>query len=95
MAALLEFVRAQLGQQADAAALVAAQVDHDAAALLGDALHGGLELGAAVAALRAEDVAGEALGVDPDQQVLAVADVAVDEGDVLDAVDSGAVAVRA
>ena len=32
-AALLELVRAQLGQQSDAAALVAAQVDDDAAAL--------------------------------------------------------------
>ena len=52
------------------------------------------ELGAAVAAQGVEDVAGQALGVDADQDVLAVADLAVDEGDVLDAVDGGAVAVR-
>ena len=93
-AALLELVRAQLGQQADAAALVAAQVDDDAPALGLDALQGGLQLGAAVAAQGVEDVAGQALGVDADQDVLAVADLAVDEGDVLDAVDGGAVAVR-
>ena len=60
----------------------------------GDALQGGLQLGAAVAAQRVEDVAGQALGVDADEDVLAVADVAVDERDVLDAVDGGAVAVR-
>ena len=41
-----------------------------------------------------EDVAGQALGVDPDEDVVAVAEVAVDERDVLDAVDGGAVAVR-
>ncbi len=93
-AALLEFVRSQLGQQADAAPLVAAEVDDDAAALLGDAPHGRLQLGSAVAAQRVEDVAGEALGVQPGEDVLALADVAVDEGDVFDAVDGGAVAVR-
>ncbi|GAA3112556.1 hypothetical protein GCM10020254_68450 [Streptomyces goshikiensis] len=50
--------------------------------------------GAAVAAQGVEDVAGQALGVHPDQDVLAVADLAVDEGDVLDPVDGGAVPVR-
>ncbi|GAA3308165.1 hypothetical protein GCM10020295_69330 [Streptomyces cinereospinus] len=50
--------------------------------------------GAAVAAQGAEDVAGEALGVDADQDVLAGAQFAVDERDVLDAVDGGTVAVR-
>ncbi|CAM5344126.1 hypothetical protein SVIOM74S_08567 [Streptomyces violarus] len=93
MALLLEFVGAQLGHQADAAALVSAQVDHDSPALGLDTGQRGVELGAAVAAGGAEDVAGEAFGVDADQDVVAVADVAVHEGDVLDAVDGGAVAV--
>src|SRR5690606_30133946 len=93
-AAFLEFVGAQFGHQADAAPLVAAQVDDDAPALGLDAGQGGVQLGSAVAALGAEDVSGEAFGVDADEDVLPVADVAVDQGDVLDAVDGGAVAVR-
>ncbi|ESQ02624.1 GTP cyclohydrolase/3,4-dihydroxy-2-butanone 4-phosphate synthase bi-functional protein [Streptomyces sp. PVA_94-07] len=92
-AQLLQFVGPELGEQADAAPLVAAEVDDDAPAVLDDAVHGLLELRAAVAALRVEDVAGQALGVEPHQDVLAVAEVAVDEGDVLDAVDRGAVTV--
>ena len=51
-AAVLQLVGLQLGDQADAAALVAAQVDHDAAALLDDPRQRLVELGAAVAALR-------------------------------------------
>ncbi len=79
---------------------MAAQVEHDAAAALGDLGHGGVELGAAVAALGAEDVAGQALGVDADKDVLPLfgvpfpgVNVAEDEGEVLGAVDVGAVAV--
>ena len=56
---------------ADAAALVAAEVDDDAAALRGDLPHRGVELRAAVAAARAEHVAGQALAVDPDEHRLA------------------------
>ena len=81
-------------QQADAAALVPAHVEHDAAAL---ARHRGqrrVQLGPAVAAQRAEDVAGQALGVHPDQHVLAVADVAEHERDVLAAVVGRGVADR-
>ena len=61
-ALVLQRVRGDLGQQADPAALVPAQVD-DGAALLGGELQGRVELRAAVAAGRAERVAREALGV--------------------------------
>ena len=91
---VLELVGLQLVQQADAPALVPADVEHDAAPLLGDGGQRGLQLGAAVAAQRPEDVAGEALGVHADQHVLAVADLAVDEGDVLALVVGAAVADR-
>ena len=43
-ALLLEAVGPDLVADADAAALVAAEVDDDAEALLGDQLHGGVEL---------------------------------------------------
>ena len=62
-AVVLEVVGLQLVGDADAAALVAAQVDDDAAARLGDRAQRVVELGAAVAAVRAEDVAREALAV--------------------------------
>ena len=92
---VLQLVRLQLVQQADPPTLVPAQVEHHAAALLGDPAQRGLQLGAAVAAQRAEHVAGQALGVHPDQHVLAVAEVAVDERDVLGSRrHSGAVPVR-
>src|SRR5690606_3627625 len=73
---VLQLVGLQLVHQADAAALVTAHVQHHAAALGVDHLQGGVELGAAVAAQRAEHVAGQALGVHAHQHVLAVADVA-------------------
>jgi hypothetical protein len=78
--------------QADAPALVPADVEHDAAALVGDGLERGVELRPAVAAARPEDVAGEALGVDPDQHVLAVAEVALHQRDVVGAVEHRLVA---
>ena len=89
---VLQLVRLQLVHQADAAALVPAHVEDDAAALGGDGGQRRVELRPAVAAQRAEDVAGEALGVHADQDVLAVADVAAHERDVLDAVEQAAVA---
>src|SRR5690606_39667291 len=61
---VLQRVRPQLGEEPDAASLVPAQVQDDAAPLLPDALHGGVQLGPAVAALGVQDVAGEAFGVD-------------------------------
>ena len=47
---VLQLVGPELVADADAAALVAAEVHHDAAACLGDALHRLVELHAAVAA---------------------------------------------
>ena len=80
--------------QADAAALVAAHVQHHAAALARDHRHRGVQLRAAVTAARAEHVAGQALGVHPHQDVVAVGvgpgDVAAHQRDVLDVlVDAG------
>ena len=50
-AAILQLVSAQLAEQPDAAALVTAQVQHDAPALGRDRCHGGIQLRAAVAAV--------------------------------------------
>ena len=55
----------------------------DAPAFLGDQLHGAVELHAAVAALRSEDVAGEALGVHPDEHVRLPRHLAEDQRHVL------------
>ena len=73
-----------------------ADVEHDAPALARRPRSSAAsQLRAAVAAQRAEDVAGEALGVHPDQHVLAVADVAADERDVLACRRADCVADRA
>src|SRR6185436_20677117 len=48
-----------------------------------DALERELELLAAVAAERMEDVAGQTFGVDPDEHVLLALDVALDERDMV------------
>jgi hypothetical protein len=55
-------------------------------ALLGDAFHGGVELGATLAAQGAEGIAGEALGVDADEGGVG-ADLAHGHGEVGFAVD--------
>ena len=70
-APVLELVGLQLRDQPDPASLVPAQVDHDAAALGDDALERLVELGAAVAALAAEHVTGQALRVHAGQHRLA------------------------
>ena len=81
-ALLLQLVGLQLVQQADAAALLRHVEEH--AALLGaDPRERELELLAAVAAQRVEDVAGEALGVDAHEHVLLALDLAADERDVV------------
>ena len=95
VALLLQLVGADLVAEADAAALVAAQVDEDAPALLLDEVERGLQLGAAVAAQGAEDVAGQALGVDPDEHVVGAGHVAHDERQVLLVVQHGLVDVGA
>ncbi len=98
-AGVLQLVGLQLVHQPDAAALVAAHVQHHAAALPSDHLQRGVELRAAVAAQRSEHVTGQALGVHADQHVVPVSvragDVAADQRDVLDVVVEGGVADRA
>ena len=89
-ALLLQPVGAHLVPEPDAAALVAPEVHDDALALGRDLAERGVELHAAVAAQRAEHVAGEALGVDPDEHVLLARDLAADERDVLDVVEERA-----
>src|SRR3546814_16263273 len=69
-ALLLEPVGPDLVADADAPALVAPEVDDPAAAPALHELHRRIALDAAVAAHRAEDVAGEALAVHPDTEVL-------------------------
>src|SRR5881394_1551433 len=76
-ALVLKLVGAELGHEADAAAFLLL-VEEDTGAGVGDGGHGELELLAAVAAEGVEDVAGEALRVDPDDWGCAV-DVAHDE----------------
>ena len=66
---VLQVVGAQLVQQADPAALLG-EVEQDAGALALDHRQRGLELLAAVAAQRVEDVAGQALGVHADEHVV-------------------------
>ena len=90
-ALLLQLVGAQLVEQADAAPLLG-EVEQHALALLLDHRQRGLELLAAVAAQRVEDVAGEALGVDAHEDVLRAGDLALDHRDVVLVVDQRAVA---
>src|SRR5215210_2796167 len=68
-APLLELVGLELAEQADPASLLG-HVEEDTALLGADALERLLELLAAVAAQRMEDIAGQALGVDADEDVL-------------------------
>src|SRR5690606_11834570 len=81
-ARVLQAIGADLVQQADAAPLLA-QVEHEAAAMGGDALERLLELGATVAAPAEERVAGQAFGVDPGEHRRAVGDVAEAQRDML------------
>ena len=74
-AGILQPVGADLVDQADAAPFLA-HVKHDAAPFRGDAAQRALELGAAVAALAEQRVAGQALGVDAAQHRPAVRDIA-------------------
>ena len=74
---VLQRIRPQLLAQPDAAALVPADVDHCSAPFGPDQPQRLLELLAAVAAPRAERVAGQALGVHPDQRRRRVGGVVV------------------
>ena len=64
-ALVLQVVGAELLAEPDAPALVAAQVDHRADSFRGDRRQGLLQLSAAIAAQRTEDVSRQALGVHP------------------------------
>jgi hypothetical protein len=92
---LLEFVGFDFAVEADATTFVAAHVDDDAGSFLFDALHGGVELAAAVAAAGGEDVASEALAVDAHEGGGVGLDLAFDEGDVVGAVENAAIKVEA
>ena len=82
IALLLQGIGLELVDEAYAAAFLA-HVEQDAPAFVVDALHSGCQLLAAVAAARAEDVTSEAFAVNAAEEVLAVADIALDEGDVV------------
>ena len=100
VAGVLQLIGLQLVQQADAAALVTAHVEHHAAALAGDHRHRGVELGTAVTPTGTEHVAGEALRVHAHEHVVPVGpgaavridDVAANQGHVLDVVVHAGVA---
>jgi hypothetical protein len=77
---VLELVGAELVHEADAPALLEL-IDNDAASGGADFGEGDFELGAAVAAEAVENVAGEALGVNPHERRGIGCDVAHDEGD--------------
>ena len=79
---VLEVVSLELFDEADAPAFLA-QVEEDPPARLGDHAHGQGELFAAVAAARAQDVAGEALGMEPDQDLVLAGHFSHDQGQVL------------
>ena len=79
---LLELVGLELVQEPDSATFLG-HVQEDAGALRLDARQRELELLAAVAAERVEDVAGQALRVHADEHVLGALDVALDQRDVL------------
>ena len=72
---------------------MAAVVDHDALARRRDAAHRLVQLLAAVAPARVEDVAGETLGVDPGQHTLLPGNVAVYQCYQLGTVEARAVSV--
>ena len=88
-AALLQLVGPQLVEQAYAATFLR-EVEEHAAALLLDPKERVLELLAAVAAERMEHVAGQAFGVDSDQNVVLALHLALDHCDVVLLVDEGA-----
>ena len=91
---VLERVRPQLVTETDPASLVAAQVDHDALVLGRDLLQRLVELQPAVAAQRAEHVAGQALRVHAHEHVRLARHLAAHERHVLDPVEQALEHVR-
>ena len=98
-AGVLQLVGLQFVHQPDAAALVAAHVQHHAAPLPSDHRQRGIELGSAVATTGAEHVTGQALGVHAHQHVVTLtvgaADVATYQRHVFDLFIDAGVADRA
>ena len=90
-ALFLEFVGVDLGGESDSAAFLT-QVEQDAA-VLGDAFQGGVELAPTIAAARAEDVAGEALRVHPDEHWFVGIDLAPGESEMMGAIGMDAIEV--
>ena len=82
IAFVLQGIGADLIDEADAAAFLT-QVDEDTPTFFGDLAHGCGELLSAVAAERAEAVAGEAFGVDAAEDRRSVIDLSHGEGDVV------------
>src|SRR5688500_12322169 len=82
MAAVLELVRLELVEQANAPPFLV-EIHDDAAPFVRDHLHRGVQLPPAIASHGVEHVAREALRVHADENLFPVADVAVDERDVL------------
>ena len=68
-------------------------IEQDAPALVFDLGHGGGQLLSAVTAERAEGVSGQTLGMDPAENVLPVADVALHQRDMVLAVQTAHKAV--
>ena len=91
---LLKFVGVDFCGQTDAAAFVLAHVKEDAAAGAFDHLERGVELRAAIAATRAEDVAGEAFAMDADERGLGFGNLAFHECEMVCAIDERAIHVQ-
>ena len=83
---ILQLIGTELVDESDAAAFLTHVQEHTAPFLL-DLRHGGGELLAAVAAQRAEGVTGETFGMHAHEHVLAIGNVALDEGNVMLAVE--------
>ena len=82
--AILQRIGAQLVDQADAAALLR-EIEQHAGALLGHAPDRAAQLRAAVAAQAAQQVAGEAFGMEPHQRRVGLLGTADQDGEMLDA----------
>ena len=91
---LLQFVGVDFGREADAAAFVLAHVKEDANAGALDHLQCGVELRAAVAAARAEDIAGEAFAMHAHERRFRFRDGAFHQGEVVRVIDERAIHVQ-
>ena len=90
---LLQLVGVNLVREANATPLLP-QIDDHAAAFLGDHLHRPPQLVAAIAPLRAEHIAGEALAMHAHQHIALACDVALHKRDVMLTVHHRAVEIQ-